>query len=1014
MPSKLTKVVVPLVIKGGLQQKVDEKSLPMDNFAVLRNCYLEKMGRLKKLPGQTALARDIAGGGAIDAASGGATFRDELLMFSESQVYSYNSVALNWVNKGDISTVLTSSSAIVRNTQQQTVPDASLNSGTLVYAWEDTAGGCIARAVDYDTNSIIAQDFSLRSGSVRPKVISQGTVSLVFYAAGTTLYVRRYDRSGAPTTFGPEVALVSDLNGVNFLYDVCPFIGIVALVYRTGGGALKAAYVRLTPALGSPVFGYPSPTTIAEDPATALTVWPNADQKLMVGYCNAVNGTRMVALKAPDLLPSFAPVTVHANTDVVRNITGLISSGTTSTYLLEITGASAHFNRVVTNTLTTTGTAGTEASVMRTVGLASKAFLYAGQVHAQMVFSSTLQSTFFVIREDGFILSRVASGVAGGLTARSVLPEVVSPETNVFLVPSAVKSAFITEDNTTFSRTGIIRMNHNFTGSVAPYTISTDSAVFLLSGIMQAYDGVSFFEQGYSLYPENMTSVIAGGGSMGAGNYQYSFVWEWFDDRGQIHRSAPSVPLPLTVAANAQVTWTVPTLALTARLGLRTAPILAVYRTKEIGANGGSLFFRVSSRITASSTNGIVFNNPAVDTLTFIDRLADASIAANELLYTAGNVLENLPPEPCSAGVQYKGRIIVNSTDGTGACYYTKFNPAGEAPSFNPVLNVTVDAEGGDIDDFGVLDDKLILQKDSAQWGTYGEPAGNTGTNGTLAYPERIAVSTGVSVAGTTIRTQFGLMYKTTSGYMLLSRGLQEENVGDAVEDLKGLTHSTSLAVPSENQIRFYHTDGECLVFDTVFKTWSTFEARRCVEAVLWQGVPTTIGADGIVRTEDAAAQFVNNGSYIPMKVETGWISLAGLQGYARVWRLLILCQYKSPHKLIVKIATDFEPAWKQLEYVDPTVGLNTTPYGTGVYGTGMYGGQSTSSIDAASLDSVYQARIHIIPQKCESIKISIEDIQVAGAVGSGEGLELNAFTLEVGAKVGAFKPHAAKTFGGQ
>jgi hypothetical protein len=1013
MPSPgLTKTVVPLPIKGGLQQRIDDKSLPIENFAVLRNCYLQKLGLLKKLPGQTALSTNIAGGGTLTTATGGTTFKDELLMFSESQAFSYNSAALNWVNKGDVATMLTSSVPVVRNTQQQTVPDCSVNSGTLVYAWEDTAGGCIARAVDYATGNIVAQDFSLRTGSVRPKVVSQGTVSLVFYASANTLYVRRYDRNGAPTTFGAEVALVADLNATNYLYDVCPFVNAVGLVYRTGGNEIKTAYVTLTPAIGTPVFGFPNPTTLAEDAETALTCWPNADQKLMVGFCNAANGTRMIAMKATDLTPDFAAVTVHSNADVVRNITGVISSGTTSTYFLEIVGTAVHFNRVVKNTLTTSGTAGTEASVMRTVGLSSKAWIYDTEAYVQVAFESTLQSTYFVVREDGSIISRVASGLGGGLTARSVLPEVSVPATNIFCVPAAVKSAFISENGTTYSRTGIVRLLHDLTGNISPVTISTDTGVYLLAGLMQVYDGVSFFEQGYSLYPENMTSVVAAGGALSAGTYQYSFVWEWFDDRGQIHRSAPSVPQQVTTVLNDKTTWTVPTLALTARRGSRTAPVLAVYRTKEIGANGGSLFYRVSSRVTAGSTNGIVFNDPTTNTVTFIDLLADTAIASNELLYTLGNVLENLPPEPCSSGTQYKGRLVVNSNDGSGVSYYTKFNPAGEAPSFNPVLNISVDAEGGDVDDFAVLDDKLILQKDTAQWVTYGEPAGNTGTNGTLAFPERIAVATGVSSIGTSLRTQFGVVYATTGGYKLLSRSLVEEDFGSGVFDYRTSSPSGSVNVSKIDQIRFYHRDSDCLVFDSFFKTWSTFTARTCVKALMWLGNPTTIGADGVVRTEDANAEFTNNGAYISMAVETGWISLAGLQGFARVWRLLFLCQYKSPHKLIVKIATDFEPAWKQLEYVDPTVGLNTTSYGTGTYGSGQYGGQETSSVSAPSLDSVYQTRIHIIPQKCESIKFSITDIQVPGTLDGGEGLQINGFSLEVGAKKGAFKPHASKTVG--
>jgi hypothetical protein len=786
----------------------------------------------------------------------------------------------------------------------------------------------------------------------------------------------------------------------------------VALVYRTNGGSVKFAYVTLLPALGAPINGYPSPTTLAQDANLAVTIWPQSTQLLMVGLSDSVGGTHITARKATDLTQEFAPVLAHAATDDVRNLSGIVSSGTTSTFFLEIEGSSPQFNRVVANTVTVAGTLGTETDVARSVGLTSKLFLVDSGVYAQMAYDTPLQGTTFIIRQDGFIFSRVNAGTSGGLTTRSVLPEVSIPEAYKFTIPATIKSAFVTEANVTFSRTGIVRYHHDFTDR-QPVSLSTDTGLYLVSGMVQAYDGVSFFEQGYHVYPEGMVGTPSSGGSMGAGQYQYVFLWEWYDDRGQIHRSAPSVPLTVTSGASGQVSWVVPTLRLTARKGNRTAPILAVYRTLEIGANGGSLFLRVSSRITPGTNNGIVFNNPAVDTVTFVDQLADSSIVANEYLYTTGNVLENLPPEPCTAGTVYKGRIVLNSTDGTGLSQYSKFAAPGEAPSFNPALNIAIDLEGGDITGYGVIDDKLILSKAKAKWVTYGEPASNTGINGTLAFPERIADSSGVQAPLSVLASEFGMFYRGERGYYLLSRSLQEEYAGAAVEDFGGLSPAGAIAVENLQQLRFYHKDGECLIFDTFFKAWSSFAQRECEGVVVWNGIPATVNTDGEVRVEDGGSGFTDNSSYTSMAIETGWISMAGVQGYQRAWRLLLLCRYMSPHRLMVRIATDFSEAWKQTVYVDPQVGLNTTPYGGQTYGQGQYGGQSGSSASAPSLDEVYQARIHIEPQKCQAIKFSIEDLQEGGNFGTGEGLQVNGFALEIGAKVGAFKPHAAKTFGG-
>ena len=109
-------------------------------------------------------------------------------------------------------------------------------------------------------------------------------------------------------------------------------------------------------------------------------------------------------------------------------------------------------------------------------------------------------------------------------------------------------------------------------------------------------------------------------------------------------------------------------------------------------------------------------------------------------------------------------------------------------------------------------------------------------------------------------------------------------------------------------------------------------------------------------------------------------MTLAGVQGFQRVYKLLILGEYKSPHTLAINIYQDF----------------SSTP-------------TQTVSIPVLSDPGVYQHRVFIKQQKCESIKI---DIQETPSATLGEGCQISNLAFEVGIKKGLNKIPAAKSYG--
>ena len=145
---------------------------------------------------------------------------------------------------------------------------------------------------------------------------------------------------------------------------------------------------------------------------------------------------------------------------------------------------------------------------------------------------------------------------------------------------------------------------------------------------------------------------------------------------------------------------------------------------------------------------------------------------------------------------------------------------------------------------------------------------------------------------------------------------------------------------------------------------------------------------------------FADATSPIKMRVETGWMNLAGLQNFQRVYHMMLLAVYRSSHKLRIKVAYDFKEAWVQEEIINPTDFLSATAYGAdSPYGTGTpYGGDG----------ALYQLRLNMTIQKCTAIKFCIEDIQEE----PGEGLALSGLTFRVGVKEGTNKLAAPNKFG--
>ena len=131
-------------------------------------------------------------------------------------------------------------------------------------------------------------------------------------------------------------------------------------------------------------------------------------------------------------------------------------------------------------------------------------------------------------------------------------------------------------------------------------------------------------------------------GNMSAQTYFYVFTYEWTDNQGNAFRSAPSVPVSIVVgSSSSSVDIVVPTLPITYKL---TNPVKIVGYRWSTGQQEYYQFTSILYPTLNPTTSGII----TAPTVTITDSNSDATILGNNILYTTGDVVENISPPATS------------------------------------------------------------------------------------------------------------------------------------------------------------------------------------------------------------------------------------------------------------------------------------------------------------------------------------------------------------------------------
>lgn len=969
----LAKQTINVSLTNGIDTKTDAKLVQGPNLLELENAVFTKYGALNKRFGYETLSKNIEGGGELDQSEALGIFDKELNQYTGSRFYSYAPSTDTWIDKGGVVSAIVRDTPIVKNDYDQSNVSLDVNANIACYAWEDSRGGTRYSVIDIQTNTVYAYDIEIAKTTRKPKVVAFDQYLFIFYSNTSDNSLRyQYIPIVQPSTISSAQLFSSDLNAVDNHDEVVNGDKIFVTYYddtnTTSIRTLDSSFVI-------------SAVTIVPDSSQdSLSITSDVDQNVWVVLNDGAD------LKVAVYNFILAQVLASTVIESVANYQGwgCVKDGVITIWYSQADAVNTQNHLTRINTCTIGGTVGVASDFLRSVYIASEPFVYNEKCYINLIHESEFQSTYFTASEDGNIIAKMSYGTGGVHSDNKKVTKVPQISHSNYIFSHQEKTSLETDSGELFTRSGIYASELDFS-SENKFQNAELGQLHIVGGILQSYDGVSVTEHNFNLYPEGITfSTASTGGSMSDGTYSYQVCYEWTDNLGQIHRSSPSLPLQVILSAGTAtqaVQLTVPSLRLTEKKDNRAPVRVVVYRTES----NGNLYYRVSS--ISSPT----LNFTTVDTISFTDILDDPDIISNDTIYTTGGVLENTAPPSCSLIATYKNRAIVSGLPDRLEFWYSKQRVKGVPVNFSQFLSKRVDAFGGDITAVAVLDSNFLIFKKQAIFLFAGDGPNDLGGGVDYGDPQLITTDAGCETPNSIVITPNGIMFKSTKGIYIITRGLEARYIGDRVEDYNNLTISSSRLVPDTNQVRFTSEEGTTLMYDYFFDQWGVFTNQPAKDSEIWQNRFVYLRSDGEVWKENNT--FTDKNLSIPLKITTNWMSLSGVQGFQRIYRMIFLGDYKTAHKLQVAIGYDFNPNFEQFATIDVADVYPVTTYGQ----NSPYGSDGTS-FGYGGAYPIYEFKTHMTKQKCTSVRFQFQDSETHLET-FGEAFNMCNIALELGIK---------------
>ncbi len=1036
-------VAVPL--RAGVDTRSDPKQLPAGKLETLENGVFSTGGQIDKRAGFAYLGAAVPGG--FPYSTGALlTHKDQLIVGDGQTMGALIDGDTAWSDLGRVPLLSLSQRQIARGDVPKDEQDSAIHSsGATVFAWREggntTSGVVKATVIDTATGAVRLAATTLDTAGAntisRVKALALGDYVLIFWVGSAGTYTLYYKAINV-TTATPTVSARLTIGTMESATSQMPWDGVVfgdvAYIVRRSADSGATPQITLT-SIDTTL----TATSVAHNETAINCIgigrqYTAGGDKLAVAWDDGAQGKwRQYNL---DLTAAALPAAGFAVATRLKRVA--VIGADLATYAIGEIDAT----KVVTP-YQLAGTATSGLTATRGVYLAGKPFvvkprsvdwLYAA-VYVPVFFGDTsndyAQASYFIVDLFSGVVAKALYQSAGAEPSNCVLPEVNAVSTTSFKF--AAQTLTRNDDSldagfglftVTSRNTGVNELAFDFKPSQAPGRVEVAGAVTFGGGVVREFDGARVVEQGFHVSPDHVTTPVNTGSAQ---TYNYLACYEWTDAQGNLHRSAPCIegsaqmktlnPIGSTVGPEETVTVTAPSLRLTDKTGVQ----VAFFRTKNVGTT----FYRAGS----------VANDKTTDTVSFTDDVRDSQLAVRQQLYCVASVSEagvqqNTAPPAGDIVASYRGRALVVDALDPLTIWFSKTVTQGWPLEFATFFTMTVDEAGGDITGLGVLDDRLIVFKADRIFYITGQGPTNTGADNDFSDAKAVPSDVGCVNHRSVVAVPAGLMFQSARGIYLLDRSMNVSFVGSDVEALtSGQTVTSALLMASENQVRFAlapaspdrgtsTTTNTTLVFDYLVGQWSVFLTFGAGDAVIYRDRHTLLSPDGTVYREtpgtylDSALLPTPANSFISLRIKTGWLNLAALQGFQRLWRVLVLGDYASAHRLNCRIEYDYD----EYDYEDVSVAITTQSDTSGRYqyavveqplGSGNYITLATWTVTTiARTQQPYQYEFSPAKQKCEAARLTLYDTETTV---KGESMSLSALALLVGAKRGTMKLPASK-----
>ena len=671
--------------------------------------------------------------------------------------------------------------------------------------------------------------------------------------------------------------------------------------------------------------------------------------------------------------------------------------------------------------------------------LANKPYLINGDPILTLGWNSENQNSYYMWSPNDGVFDDIPVGLISYGTADSYytydstiegysgVPSVAKRNDTTFVLPNLSKGRVESNDLSFYTLAVPSFTTISYSDKVANQSEEMAGNLLVSGSQVFSSDQVRFSEHGFLNAPSRLyihtQGMTTSGALFASGNtYLYKAVYRYEDGSGNIHRSGVSPQLTVGLNANYDnIDIIIPMLQYTNKY--TSATFLELYRT----TNNGTLFYKITDQALSStvraSTNAKDYNYIKIK-----DTTSDTDLQQQELLYTTGGVVQNTPVGSASIMESFKNRIFLAGCEiSPNLLYYSKSVKTGAYSTvpveFNNTFNLETPSPGGKIVALKKMDDKLIIFKERAIYMLTGEGPNDLGEQNDFIEPQLVTSDVGCKFGNSVAFMPKGLMFMSQKGIFLLNRSLGLEYIGAPAEDYRDLTITKTTVVPKKSEVRFLASDGPTAIYNYLLNMWYTYgDHRGNSSCMIGDDYHLATYKNKVYKQVSTTSSF--DGAMVPIKLETGWLSFAGIQGFQRVYRMLLLGEYKSPHKLLIKIAYNYDDVWQQEKLIDVTSYTESYSYGNPSTGTqNTYG--DPSSTDASGYvkleyggkdNTQYQIRLNFAKQKCESIKIQITEVEGSNSKGNAEsagpGFTLSNLSFIVGTKEGDFKIKQSRVFG--